>query len=173
MADDQEPEGAASADDGDEEAEDFNYIVRVHATDLDGHKPVMLALTGIKGIGDRTATVLTDHAEVPRNERIGDLEDEQVEQLQEVVGRIEEIVPPWMVNRRKDVRTGEDLHLLSSDLDNTHREDLNRLKKIQCYRGVRHEQGRKVRGQRTRANGRSGLALGVSRAEQQAKAQED
>lgn len=172
MADNDQNSGSPPPEEEGEESEDFNYIVRVHATDLDGHKPVMLALTGIKGIGERVSTVLTDHTGIPRNVRIGDLEDGDVEKLQEAVDSLEELVPPWMVNRRKDVRSGEDLHLLRSDLDEQHREDLNRLKKIQSYRGVRHEQGRKVRGQRTRANGRTGLALGVSRAEQQAK-QED
>lgn len=170
MADNDEPEPAS--EDTAEEDQDFNYIVRVHATDLDGHKPITLALTAIPGIGDRIATVLTDHADLPRGDRIGDLEDDDVDRLKEAVQNVEELVPTWMVNRRKDVRTGEPLHLLASDLNDAHREDLNRLKKIQCYRGVRHEQGRKVRGQRTRANGRTGLALGVSRAEQQAKASE-
>ena len=37
------------------------------------------------------------------------------------------------------------------------------MKKIRCYRGIRHETGQKVRGQRTRSNGRTGLTLGVSR----------
>ena len=32
---------------------------------------------------------------------------------------------------------------------------------IRCYRGIRHEQGQKVRGQRTRSNGRTGLTVGV------------
>ncbi len=169
MADNQEEEGAPP----EEEDEDFSYIVRVHATDLDGHQPVPLALTGIKGIGDRVANILTDHAELPKDQRIGELEDDQVDRLKESVDQVEEILPPWMGNRRRDIRSGEDLHLLGSNLDDQHREDLNRLKKIQSYRGVRHEQGRKVRGQRTKANGRTGLALGVSRAEQQAKATEE
>jgi small subunit ribosomal protein S13 len=43
------------------------------------------------------------------------------------------------------------------------KDDINRLKMIRCYRGVRHESGHKVRGQRTRSNGRKGLTLGVSK----------
>jgi small subunit ribosomal protein S13 len=167
MADNEQHEGSSP----DEEDEDFSYIVRVHATDLDGHKPVRLALTDIKGVGDRIAAALADQADLPREERIGDLEDEEVARIEETVQSTDEIVPDWMRNRRKDVRSGADGHLLSSDLDDRHREDLNRLKKIQCYRGVRHQQGRKVRGQRTKSNGRTGLALGVSRAEQQAQAE--
>ncbi len=37
------------------------------------------------------------------------------------------------------------------------------MKMIRCYRGIRHEQGQKVRGQRTRSNGRTGLTVGVTK----------
>jgi len=53
------------------------------------------------------------------------------------------------------------------DLEIVLKDDLNRLKMIRCYRGVRHETGHKVRGQRTRSNGRKGLTLGVSKAKPQ------
>ncbi|MDX1610943.1 MAG: 30S ribosomal protein S13 [Candidatus Thermoplasmatota archaeon] len=149
--------------------DDFLYIVRIANTDLDGNKPVYLALTAVKGVGSRVATAVTDHCGVDRHVKIGSLPEEQIEQLSEAVSNVDEIVPPWMLNRRKDVSTGEDLHLLRMDLDQQLREDLNRLKKIRSYRGIRHEQGQKVRGQRTRSNGRSGLAMGVSRQREQAK----
>jgi small subunit ribosomal protein S13 len=42
-------------------------------------------------------------------------------------------------------------------------EDLNRMKKVKSYKGIRHASGHKVRGQRTYSNGRKGLALGVSK----------
>ena len=42
--------------------------------------------------------------------------------------------------------------------------DIDKLKKIRCYRGVRHMQGLPVRGQRTRSSFRkSGKTVGVSR----------
>jgi small subunit ribosomal protein S13 len=66
-----------------------------------------------------------------------------------------------MVNRPSDWETGEDVHLFSSDVELRLRDDINRMKMIRCYRGIRHEQGQKVRGQRTRSNGRTGLTVGV------------
>jgi len=78
-----------------------------------------------------------------------------------VLGKIAEIVPHWMVNRPSDWETGEDVHLFSSDVELRLRDDINRMKMIRCYRGIRHEQGQKVRGQRTRSNGRTGLTVGV------------
>ena len=72
-----------------------------------------------------------------------------------------ETAPIWMVNRPHDWETGVDLHLFGPDVDLRLRDDLNRMKMIRCYRGIRHEQGQKVRGQRTRSNGRTGLTVGV------------
>ncbi len=45
----------------------------------------------------------------------------------------------------------------------TERDDINLMKMIRCYKGIRHEQGQKVRGQRTRSNGRTGMTMGVIR----------
>lgn len=165
MADDNE----APPEEQEGEADDFNYIVRIAATDLDGNKPVFLALSGIKGVGERVANILTDKAGVDRRARIGTLPEEEIEAISAQVETIDEVIPDWMLNRRKDVATGEDQHLLRQDLDSRLREDLNRLKKIRSYRGIRHEQGQKVRGQRTRANGRKGMAMGVSRKRVQAE----
>ena len=40
---------------------------------------------------------------------------------------------------------------------------MNRLKRIRSYRGIRHERGLKVRGQRTRSTGRRGSVVGVKK----------
>ncbi len=44
------------------------------------------------------------------------------------------------------------------------------MKMIRSYRGVRHERGQKVRGQRTRSNGRTGMAAGVLKKDAKAAA---
>lgn len=144
--------------------EDFKYIVRIAETDLDGYKSVELALTRIRGVGRRTAIVITDLVGVPRSEKIGNLEDEQISALANALTEHQETAPSWMMNRQADVDTGDDLHLFASELMAFFRDDINRLKKIRCYRGMRHEKGKKVRGQRTRSNGRKGLTLGVMKA---------
>lgn len=161
MADEETPTPTEEAPE--KPGEDFKYIVRIAATDLDGNKPVRLALTRIRGVGDRVATQVVDTAGVPRTEKIGNLSDAEIAKLAEAVDGLTDALPIWMRNRRQDIQSGEDVHLLTTELDQSRREDLNRLKKIRSYRGLRHEHGQKVRGQRTRANGRSGLAMGVSR----------
>jgi SSU ribosomal protein S13P len=68
-----------------------------------------------------------------------------------------------MLNRRKDPFLGVDRHLITSDLLITVRNDIEFMKKIKSYKGTRHMLGLKVRGQRTRTTGRTGLTVGVKR----------
>ncbi|HLE98065.1 MAG TPA: 30S ribosomal protein S13 [Candidatus Thermoplasmatota archaeon] len=140
---------------------DFKYIVRLANTDLNGEDQVEVALAAVKGIGIRTAGVIAEHAGVGRYAKVGNLTDDQVSKLSSAVDSFGEFAPTWMLNRQKDIETGDDVHVHGSDLEGKKRDDLNRLKKIRCYRGVRHENGQKVRGQRSRSNGRTGLTVGV------------
>jgi small subunit ribosomal protein S13 len=78
-------------------------------------------------------------------------------------------MPVWLLNHRKDIATGKDLNLLSNDLNLQISDDINLMKKMRSYRGLRHEQGHKVRGQKTRSNGRHGLSMGVIRKKQEQK----
>lgn len=71
--------------------------------------------------------------------------------------------PSWLLNRRKDVETGENSHLSGVALDLKKREDINRLRKIKSYKGFRHELGLPVRGQRTRSSFRRNKTVGVSK----------
>lgn len=141
--------------------EDFRYIVRMANTDLDGTRSVVQALTAIKGVGIRVSEAVVDLAGVPRYERLGNLSEAQTDKIEEVLGSLGETAPPWMVNRPKDWETGLDLHVFGSDVDVRRRDDINLMKMIRSYKGIRHEGGQKVRGQRTRSNGRSGLTVGV------------
>ncbi|RLF48993.1 MAG: 30S ribosomal protein S13 [Thermoplasmata archaeon] len=145
------------------EAEGFKYIVRISDTDLDGNKTIVYGLCGVKGIGIRVAEVIARLVGVPRNTKLGELSDEKIEEIQGLINSLGNKAPAWLLNRRKDWDTGVDKHLVSTDVIMQRNEDINLLKKIRCYRGIRHELGQKVRGQRTRSNGRTGLALGVSR----------
>lgn len=142
---------------------DFKYIVRLSNTDVDGEKNVVYGLTRIKGIGVHMGTLIADEVGIDRYMKIGDLKDSQIEKIQEIIDKVSTSAPGWMLNHRKDFDTGEDIHLIGSDIDMRLRDEINILKKIRSYRGIRHERGLRVRGQRTRANNRKGLALGVSK----------
>jgi small subunit ribosomal protein S13 len=142
---------------------DIKYIVRIAQTDLDGKKSVQYGLTGLKGVGIRTARILAKSADINPYDDLGYLDDQQIERLRESVADFAKHVPPWMFNYRKSPVSGEDLHLLGSQLDLVLREDLNRMKKTRSYKGIRHERGHKVRGQRTKSTGRRGATVGVQR----------
>jgi len=141
--------------------EDFRYIVRMANTDLDGTRPVVYSLTSIGGVGIRVAEALATAANVPRSELLGNLSEEDTDRIEQTLAKLGEVFPPWMVNRPKDWETGLDLHLFGSDVPVRTRDDVNRMRMIRSYKGVRHEGGQKVRGQRTRSNGRTGLTVGV------------
>jgi small subunit ribosomal protein S13 len=146
-----------------EHDENFNYIIRIVNTDINGENNVVQGLTQIKGIGRHLAVFIADTAEVDRRLKFGNLAEPQIEKLKEVLENIDEYAPAWMLNYQKDVYTGEDMHLISTDVAIRLRDDINMMKMIRSYRGVRHELGLKVRGQRSSSNGRKGLALGVSK----------
>ncbi len=143
--------------------DNIKYIVRIANADLDGTRTVEFALTGIKGIGVRVSKILSRKADVDPHAIMGYLPPEQVDRLRNVVDNFESNVPVWMLNRRKDVYTGENRHLTGVDLTLGVNEDINLMKKMRSYKGIRHERGQKVRGQRTKSTGRTGATVGVVR----------
>ncbi|MCX6651081.1 MAG: 30S ribosomal protein S13 [Methanomassiliicoccales archaeon] len=149
-----------------EEKDDFRYIVRIVNTDIDGKKPTVVGLQSIKGVGKRVAEVVVRKAGVDRSVKIGSLDEAATDELANLIATYSDYAPTWAINRQNDYETGEDQHIVGTDLDMVLKDDINRLKMIRCYRGVRHESGHKVRGQRTRSNGRKGLTLGVSKVRQ-------
>jgi small subunit ribosomal protein S13 len=142
---------------------DIKYFVRVRNTDLDGTRSVQIALTKIPGIGRITAQAISRLAKVNPLDVMGKLDDAGVDRLRQVVDNYGPLVPRWMLNRPADPYTGEGKHLLSADVLIAKEDDVNRMRKIRCYRGIRHETGQKVRGQRTKSTGRTGTTVGVKR----------
>lgn len=145
------------------EKDDFRYIVRIADTDIDGEKTLARGLTSIKGIGMHMSTLIIDTTGLERNLKMGNLSDNQIEKIQVALENIINTAPNWMLNHRKDIETGKDIHLIGSEIDMRLRDEINIMKKIRSYKGIRHERGLTVRGQRTRGNNRRGLALGVSK----------
>ncbi len=147
----------------DEKDEDFQYIVRIANTDIGGDKTLIMGIAQIKGIGRHMAVLIADATGIDKKIKMGKLTDAQIGKIKKALEDIQNIAPGWMLNHRKDIDTGKDIHLISSDVELRLRDDVNLLKMIRSYRGIRHETGLSVRGQRTRANNRRGLALGVSK----------
>ncbi len=142
---------------------DFKYIIRIANSDVSGEERLANALTSIRGIGPRISNAIVQKLKLNPNKLAGKLDDKNVVDIENAIMNLNDYVPDWLLNRQKDYDTGEDIHPVSVELKMTHDEDLNRMKKVKSYKGIRHASGHKVRGQRTYSNGRKGLALGVSR----------
>ena len=98
------------------------------------------------------------------HQKIGNLTAEQISSIEKIIQNPKgSDFPTWFLNRRQDMQTGEDMHLVTSDIAFNIRNDVEREKTLFSWRGYRHMYGLKVRGQRTRCTGRKGGAVGVAK----------
>ena len=141
---------------------DIKQIIRVLNTDIDGNKPLFMALKKIKGIGVNFSNIICNILTLDKRRKVGSLSPEEIKKTEALIENPKEI-PSWALNRRKDYDTGNDLHITTSKLKLTQEFDLKRLKKIKSNRGLRHAWGLPVRGQRTRAHFRKGKSVGVQK----------
>uniref|UniRef100_A0A2C9KLG3 Small ribosomal subunit protein uS13 n=1 Tax=Biomphalaria glabrata TaxID=6526 RepID=A0A2C9KLG3_BIOGL len=133
-------------------------------TNVDGRRKIYFAITSIRGVGRRFATVVCKKANVDIRKRAGELTEEEVERIVTVMTNPRQYkIPNWFLNRQKDIKDGRLSQVLSNGLDNKLREDLERLKKIRAHRGLRHYWGLRVRGQHTKTTGRRGRTVGVAK----------
>ena len=142
----------------------FKHIVRIVNVDLPGDKSLHWALTNIKGIGINLADAICSLATVPKDIKAGNITEEQVKRLNDIITNpLKNGIPVWMINRRRDAETGEDKHLITGTLTYVQDNDIKMMKKMRSYKGIRHIHGQPVRGQRTRSNFRrnKGKVVGV------------
>ncbi|ACP38786.1 ribosomal protein S13 [Sulfolobus islandicus M.14.25] len=145
-------------------SQQFKYVVRIFGQDVDGTMKLPYALAMVKGIGYNTAKAMILKLGMDPNARLGELSDADIKKVESVLSdHAIKGLPSWLYNRRKDYESGLDLHLVTSDLIFYVRNDIEREKKSRSWRGVRHSLGLKVRGQRTRTTGRTGMTIGVAR----------
>ncbi|MGI0072252.1 MAG: 30S ribosomal protein S13 [Nitrosotalea sp.] len=143
-------------------SQEFRHIVRIAGKDIPGTKKIIIGISQIKGMGYNFAKAILDILKINPNSNVGFLTEPQVEQIEKAMKNPSSVnIPPWFLNRRKDMDSGNNLHLITSDIDFNVRNDIEREKNMNSWRGFRHTYGLKVRGQRTRCTGRKGGAVGV------------
>ncbi|PJC28328.1 30S ribosomal protein S13 [Candidatus Shapirobacteria bacterium CG_4_9_14_0_2_um_filter_39_11] len=108
-------------------------MARIAGIELPEEKRIDIGLTVLFGIGRRNVVKILAEAGVDPAKRVKDLTAEEVTKLQKVVDKF-----PVEGDLRKKIT-----------------DDIERLKQIGTYRGVRHIQNLPVRGQRTRTNART------------------
>ncbi|KAM0713738.1 hypothetical protein Q7P37_010700 [Cladosporium fusiforme] len=146
------------------EKSNFQFILRLLNTNVDGKQKVMFALTQIKGVGRRYSNLVCKKADVDLNKRAGELTSEELERIVTIIQNPTQYkIPTWFLNRQRDIVDGKDNQVLANGVDSKLRDDLERLKKIRAHRGLRHYWGLRVRGQHSKTTGRRGRTVGVSK----------
>ncbi|MDC1024171.1 30S ribosomal protein S13 [Nitrosopumilus sp.] len=145
-------------------SQEYRHIVRIVGNDIPGERKLIVGLTQIKGIGYNFATAILTTLKINSHSNIGHLTEANVQAIEKLIlNPVEAKFPLWFLNRQKDIETGKDMHLLTSDIPFTLRNDIERERVTVSWRGYRHLSGLKVRGQRTRTSGRRGGAVGVAK----------
>ncbi len=107
---------------------------RITGISIPENKNVVTSLTYIFGIGPSLSRKILQEAKIEQTKKTADLTDEEL-------GRLRDII--------------EKKYKVEGELRRERRESVDRLKRIDCYRGVRHKRGLPVRGQNTRTNSRT------------------
>ena len=134
-------------------------MVRILSRDIEGGMKIYPGLTKIKGVSWTLSNAVCKTLNIDKNKKIGSLTDEEIKKISEFIKNPK--VPEYILNRRKDFETGENKHLVGSDLELQTEFDVKRLKKIKSYRGFRHMAGLPSRGQRTKSNFRKNKRKGA------------
>ena len=107
---------------------------RISGVDLPRDKRVEIGLTYIYGIGRSRSNEVLTHTGVDPDTRVKDLTEVETSQLRQFIDKH---------------------YRIEGDLRRRVSQNINRLKEIGCYRGLRHRRNLPVRGQRTRTNART------------------
>jgi len=142
--------------------ESVMQLIRILNTDIPGQYHVGHALTKIKGIGVNFAHAFCARYTIDKTKLVSQLTEMEIRDMEAKLKSLKDI-DSWMMNRQGSYDTGEDMHILTTDLRFRNDFDVKRLQKIKAYKGMRHAAGLPVRGQRTKAHFRKGRAVGVSK----------
>merc|ERR1712226_581529 len=137
------------------QSQNFQHILRMGNTNVDGRQKVMFALTAIKGIGRRFSNIICKKCDIDLNKRAGELTTDEINKVVAVISNpLQFKIPAWMLNRQRDVKDGKTSQKYANFLDQSLREDIERMKRIRLHKGLRHHWGIRVRGQHTKTTGR-------------------
>ena len=141
---------------------EFQHILRVLNTNIDGKRKTQFALTKITGLGKRFSNLLCKKAEVDGDSRAGTLTNEEIEKLVAIINNPKQFkVPAWFVNRQRDAIDGKTSQCVVNILIGKVRADIERYKRVRAHRGIRHYWNCRVRGQHTKTTGRKGRFIGM------------
>jgi len=106
-------------------------IIRLLATDIDGDLDVLSAMRKIKGVNFMFANAVCNVMGIDKKRKIGGLSQEETKSIEDFIKNPK--VPSWLLNRRKDNETGNDIHITKIGIDLKKREDINVMRRIRAY----------------------------------------
>lgn len=107
---------------------------RIAGFDIPDSKKITYSLQYIYGVGKKVADQIVASANIDPDKRARDLMGDEINRIAKELEK----------------------HLVGGNLRRVVRDNIERLKRVRSYRGLRHGAGLPVRGQRTRTNGRTG-----------------
>jgi small subunit ribosomal protein S13 len=109
-------------------------MLRIAGVNVPDEKRIEISLTYIYGIGPSTSSKILDELGISKLIRTKDLAEEEKNKIREYI--------------EKKIR-------VEGELKHSVRTNIKRLKEVGAYRGLRHQKGLPVRGQRTKTNNRT------------------
>ncbi len=109
-------------------------MARIAGVDLPPNKRSIIALTYVYGVGTTRSRQIFTSLGIDGNKRAKDLTDDEVSRIASFIDK--NFVVEGLLRREQA-------------------QNIQRLKDVRCYRGVRHIRGLPVRGQRTKTNART------------------
>lgn len=106
---------------------------RIAGIDIPEHKKVYYSLQSVYGVGKKIAGDVLREAQVSADKRARELTADEVNRIQRVLEK----------------------YNLEGQLRRLINDNIDRLKRVKAYRGLRHAAGLPARGQRTRSNART------------------
>ncbi len=110
-------------------------MARLLGVDIPNRKKIEYSLRYVYGIGRTLSKSILEEAGIDPNVRTQELSEQELSHISKVI-----------LDRKC---------LVEGDLRRTITGNMKRLQSIRCYRGLRHQQGLPVRGQRTITNART------------------
>ena len=108
--------------------------MRLFGVNIPDDKRVEIALTNVYGVGRTSASQIVEQAGVDKSKRTKELNPEELNKIKQIIDSDFKIEGEL----RQDVK-----------------QNINRLKNIKTYRGIRHSKNLPVRGQNTKRNSRT------------------
>lgn len=145
-------------------------LIRIMSTDINAEQKVIYGLAKIKGIGLMFSNALCEVLKLDKNTKIDSLKEKDIERIEEYLSNPQKTgLPNWMLNQRKEYTSGEDLHLISKDIDFNLLQLRRRVGKLKTYKSLRYKANLPVRGQRTKSNFRRNKMLASKKAKKGGK----